>query len=83
MAIKIRLGKLEMNCSFSELLPLLTLNAFKILPISYEDTLTISQLPFHHRDPFDRMLIAQATNNNLKILSKDEMFKQYNLTVLW
>ena len=83
MAIKIRLEKLEMNCSFKELSALLNANAFKILPISFEDTLTISLLPFHHRDPFDRMLVAQAKNNGLKILSKDSVFEQYELDVVW
>ena len=79
MAIKIRLEKLEMNCSFNELHALLNANAFKTLPISFEDTLTISLLPFHRRDPFDGMLVAQAKNNGLKILSKDSVLSSMNL----
>jgi PIN domain nuclease of toxin-antitoxin system len=46
-------------------------NSFQILPITFEDTLQLSTLPFHHRDPFDRIVISQAKENNLMLLSCD------------
>ncbi len=55
MAIKISLGRLELNTSFEQIGEEINNNNFKMLPISFQDTLTISSLPFHHRDPFDRL----------------------------
>jgi PIN domain nuclease of toxin-antitoxin system len=83
ISIKISLGKLELLSSFSNLLQLLDENGFVILPISFEDILLLTNLPFHHRDPFDRMLVVQSINNNLKILSKDEILDSYQVTRNW
>ena len=83
ISIKISLGKLEMLTPFSNLSQLLNENGFVILPISFEDILLLTNLPFHHRDPFDRMLVVQSINNNLKILSKDEILDSYQVTRMW
>jgi PIN domain nuclease of toxin-antitoxin system len=83
ISIKISLGKLEMLIPFSKLFQLLNDNGFVILPISFEDILLLTNLPFHHRDPFDRMLVVQSMNNNLKILSKDEILDSYQVTRMW
>jgi PIN domain nuclease of toxin-antitoxin system len=83
IAIKISLGKLEMFIPFSKLLQLISENGFQILPISFEDILLLTNLPFHHRDPFDRMLVVQSMNNNLEIISKDEMLDGYQVTRVW
>ena len=83
ISIKISLGKLEMLIPFSNLSQLLNENGFVILPISFEDILLLTNLPFHHRDPFDRMLVVQSINNNLKILSKDEILDSYQVTRMW
>src|SRR3954454_24600074 len=58
IAIKISIGKLELKTSFANFISQIEANSFTILAISSEDALTISLLPFHHRDPFDRMIIA-------------------------
>ena len=47
------------------------------LPITFEDTLRLCTLPFHHRDPFDRIIISQAKENNLTLVSRDGNFSQY------
>lgn len=60
MAIKISLGKLEIKHPFEQILTQIYENGFEILPITFEHTLIISKLPFHHRVPFDRLIIAQA-----------------------
>ena len=83
IAIKISIGKLKLHFSYPSILEQLTENNFDILPITFEDTLSISTLGFHHRDPFDRILIAQSINNKLQLITKDESFGLYNIGVIW
>jgi len=83
IAIKISIGKLDLKYSFEKFISRIQIYSFKILPVSAADALTISLMPFHHRDPFDRMIIAQAKNNNLQILTKDIIFTKYNIKILW
>lgn len=83
IAIKVSLGKLELTRPFSEIKTQLDENGFQLLPITWEDTLLIASLPFHHRDPFDRILIAQSINNNLSVITKDDHFKLYAVPVIW
>ena len=47
------------------------------------DTLQLNTLPFHHRDPFDRIIISQAMKNNLTLVSRDNNFSLYNVNLLW
>jgi PIN domain nuclease of toxin-antitoxin system len=83
MAIKISLGKLELNNPFNKISEQIEKNGFQILPITFDDTLILSTLPFYHRDPFDRIIIAQSINNNLTIISKDEYFIEYEVSLIW
>jgi len=83
IAVKISLNKLELNRPYQELSNQIIWNGFNILPVTFEDTLIVSTLPFHHRDPFDRILIAQCVNNNLRLVSKDPHFHFYNIPVIW
>lgn len=83
IAIKISLKKLELNVSFKVVNRLLEENGFLILPISPEDTVFISTLPFFHRDPFDRILIAQSINNDLTVITKDVSFEDYKTKTIW
>ena len=83
IAIKISLGKLELKTPFNQIGRQITENGFDILPVTFEDTLLIASLPFHHKDPFDRIIIAQAITNKLTIISKDEQFFNYSVKVLW
>lgn len=83
IAIKISLGKLTLDRPFSAIEQQLKRNGFQILPIGFEDVLKITNMVFHHKDPFDRVIIAQGINNNLRILSKDSFFVDYPVQVLW
>ncbi|MEO6723332.1 MAG: type II toxin-antitoxin system VapC family toxin [Ferruginibacter sp.] len=83
IAIKISLGKLELRSPFSELSNQLNNNGFQILPITFDDTLILTNLPFHHRDPFDRIIISQGLNNKLTIISKDKIFDSYKVVLAW
>jgi PIN domain nuclease of toxin-antitoxin system len=58
-------------------------NHFDLLPVSVDHAAAVSVLPFHHRDPFDRMLIAQAMVEHLPIVSGDSAFEAYPITQLW
>ncbi len=83
IAIKVSLGKLELTTPFNQIGRQITENGFDILPVIFEDTLLVASLPFHHKDPFDRIIIAQAITNKLKIISKDEQLTKYSVPVLW
>ena len=83
IAIKLSLGKLEVNIPFKQIEDVIFKNNFQILPISFTDLLKLSELPFHHRDPFDRLLIAQCINNEMIFLSKDENVSKYNASIIW
>ena len=83
MAIKTSLGKLRINYPFKEVFNQIEENGFVTLSIIFDHTLLVSQLEFHHRDPFDRLLIAQAIFENMKIISKDESFHKYQVKMIW
>jgi PIN domain nuclease of toxin-antitoxin system len=61
-------------------LPITTDNYISILPITFSDTTILFSLPFHHRDPFDRMIISQAISFKMDIISKDSIFDLYLTT---
>ena len=83
IAIKISLKKLELKTPFDQINKQFLENGFEILPVTFADTLIVSALPFHHRDPFDRIIIAQALNNGINIITKDENFSLYGVKVIW
>lgn len=66
-----------MNGTFESIKEDIINNGFKLLDIRYEHLPMIVTLPFIHKDPFDRLLIAQAISENLSIVSKDEIFSNY------
>ncbi|MEK7442632.1 MAG: type II toxin-antitoxin system VapC family toxin [Chloroflexota bacterium] len=83
MAIKTSLGKLTLAQPFDELPTHIEQNKIKILPIKVEHTILVAKLPFHHRDPFDRLIIAQALVEHLPIIGIDAMFDAYGIKRLW
>lgn len=83
IAIKISLNKLELKSSFDYISKILLDNEIEALPIKFEEIQKLIQLPFHHRDPFDRIIVCQAIQMNLTILSKDEYFKSYDVKLKW
>lgn len=76
-------NKIKFSKGFNNFLELIDQNGFEILPFSYEHALVVSSLEFHHRDPFDRLIIAQAMVEDLTILTKDEQINQYEVPVFW
>ena len=83
IAIKISLERLNIKTPFAKISEEIAKNNFQMLPITFQDTLIVSSLPFHHRDPFDRLLIAQSINNNFTVISKDQHFESYKMKILW
>lgn len=84
LSIKMSLGKTTLGeDALSRLSRWCHDNAISILPIELSHLNQLQCLPFHHRDPFDRLLIAQAQSENMGIISVDEHFKAYDIEVLW
>ena len=80
VAIKRGLGKLVAP---DDLLPQLEGAAVELLPISARHTDLVASLPSHHRDPFDRLLVAQATLENIGLVTDDETLRRYDIEVVW
>ena len=84
IAIKTSFGKLTLSAPFDELIPAqLKLNGIDLLNIKVDHLSTLTTLPFHHRDPFDRLIIAQAIVEKLPVISLDGAFDTYGVTRHW
>ncbi|MBI1298036.1 PIN domain-containing protein [bacterium] len=82
MQIKAQLGKLDLKRSLAVILEEHRQeNLLELLPIDLPYILALEQLPFYHKDPFDRLIVAQALTEHLPILSVDGVFEQYPVTV--
>jgi len=77
IAIKQSIGKLNLNVSLSELFDFLKKKGFVILEYDINDLETLQTLPFHHQDPFDRIIIAQVKTKFLEIITNDSMVMKY------
>jgi len=84
IAIKVSLGKLEINMSFKDLLKDkvdgLDIELFHMTAEHFD---VLAGLPFHHRDPFNRLILAQCLSENLPLLNKDSALSNYGLKRLW
>lgn len=83
MSIKFNLGKLRLDLNYEEFVEREVItSSIKLLKIELEHLKINAALPFHHRDPFDRLLIAQAVVENLPIISVDSAFDKYSVTLI-
>lgn len=84
IAIKFSLGKLTLSDDFDVLFPnQLNINGFEQLAVETNHLYEIVKMPFHHRDPFDRLLVAQAISEKMSIISIDSAFDNYSVIRLW
>mgnify|MGYP001225737183 CR=1 FL=1 len=84
IAIKISLGKYELPEPYAQFMEReLMINDFSILPILPRHTALLTNLPFHHRDPFDRLLIAQSMAEAIPLVSCDQNFDAYAISRIW
>lgn len=84
IAIKVSIGKLTIPNTYDQFIPQqVQLNDMEILSISMAHLTVVTTLPFHHRDPFDRLLIAQAIVEKVSIVSTDGIFDSYEISRIW
>ena len=83
LSIKVNLGKLDAMSVVADLGSRLEKEGFSELPITLSQATRAGLLPLHHRDPFDRMLVAQAQDLGIPILSSDSLLDRYDVKRLW
>lgn len=83
IAIKVSLDKIELTTDFTDIELLLAKNGISIKQIEIEDLKILQTLPFIHRDPFDRLLIAQAMQGNYTLITKDQSISMYQVATYW
>ncbi|GAB4422306.1 MAG: hypothetical protein OHK0039_38230 [Bacteroidia bacterium] len=83
LAIKINIGKLQLAYALDALIQSLETQGFIWCPITQADLTEYMNLPLHHRDPFDRTIIAQAIARGCTLISSDQTFKAYPVPVIW
>ena len=84
ICIKMSLGKLSLKSGWFKIIQEeMRTNAVQWLPVEMQHCVELTELPFHHRDPFDRMLIAQAMFEDLQLLSRDHRLSAYEIERIW
>jgi PIN domain nuclease of toxin-antitoxin system len=83
LIIKSQLGKLSLNTPLRTILAQQQTNGIQILPVTMEHVLSVENLPPIHKDPFDRLLIAQANSEEAILVSVDSVFSQYPVKIFW
>lgn len=83
MAIKVSLGRLVLPASVEEYMAEKRAEGFSMLSIDWPHAAAVEKLPFLHRDPFDRLLAAQALTERLPLVSSDPVFREYGVKVVW
>lgn len=81
--IKLQLGKLTLALPLQQIVTQQQANGIQILPLTLDHVLAVEGLPAPHKDPFDRLLAAQAIVEGAVLLSADAIFSQYAVNVLW
>jgi PIN domain nuclease of toxin-antitoxin system len=83
MQIKIQLGKLKLSLPLKELIKnQQDTNALTVSPVTLTHVLALDALPFHHKDPFDRLLVAQSIEEGLTLVTADSQFSNYSVSLL-
>jgi len=83
MQIKIQLGKLKLSLPLKDLIKnQQETNDLSVSPVTLTHVLALDALPFHHQDPFDRLLIAQSIEEGLTLVSEDSQFSAYSVKLL-
>lgn len=83
VAIKIQIGKLDMPADRSFYAAHVKALKARVLAVEFPHSLAVLSLPLHHRDPFDRMLIAQAREEGLVVVTRDAAFEAYEVPTVW
>ena len=83
MAIKASLGRLQLPTSVANYLSEKIAQGYRVLPISGLHAARVEELPWRHRDPFDRLLAAQALVEGCPLITRDRVFRKYGVDVIW
>jgi PIN domain nuclease of toxin-antitoxin system len=83
MAIKSSLGRLELPEPLDRYLARKLSTNLNLLPLELEHVVAVAHLPFHHQDPFDRVLIAQSLAERVPVVTRDPAFRKYGVEVVW
>ena len=83
LAIKASLDRLTVPTSIADYLAAKVRDGLRILSIEWPHAAAVERLPFHHRDPFDRLIVAQAQADRLPVVTKDKVFRKYGVDVIW
>lgn len=83
MAIKASLGRLTLPGPVDTYLAEKVGQGYRMLAISWTHAAGVEDLPWHHRDPFDRLLIAQALSERCPVVTRDRAFRRYGVEVIW
>jgi PIN domain nuclease of toxin-antitoxin system len=84
MAIKAKLGKLHVFGSLNDAIESqMRINQIHLLPVSVVHALKTQDLPLHHKDPFDRLLIAQAQTERMVLITADQTIARYDVKIIW
>jgi PIN domain nuclease of toxin-antitoxin system len=83
ITIKRQIGKLTLDISLEELFEYADRNQIEIIQITYDHLTTLSNLPVHHNDPFDRLIVAQTISEKLTLISRDKGLKKYKIKQQW
>ena len=83
IAIKSSLGRLSLPTTAADFLAPKLEGGLQLLAIDWRHAAAVETLPFHHRDPFDRLLIAQASIERLTIVTSDPVFRKYGVPTVW
>lgn len=83
IAIKTSIGKLTFPFDIKDILHEIEKLKINILEINCNHLIKVAELPFHHKDPFDRLIISQAKIENLPLISSDNNFKKYDVKLIW
>jgi PIN domain nuclease of toxin-antitoxin system len=82
IAIKESLGKLKLSRSVGDLVKAIDHSTISILPVTTNHVVRVSRLPFHHKDPFDRLIIAQAMTEDISVITADPDFAAYGVNII-
>jgi PIN domain nuclease of toxin-antitoxin system len=83
LAIKSRAGRLTLPSPVLQYIDEKLAKGCRMLPIDWRHAAAVEGLPWHHRDPFDRLLAAQALHERITLVTRDQLFKKYGVQTLW
>lgn len=83
MAIKAGLGRLQLPSTVEDYISEKIAEGYEVLPITWSHAAAVEPLPWHHRDPFDRVLVAQALAERCSLVTRDRVFRKYGVEVIW